>query len=60
MDLGIKGRVALVAAASKGIGFACARGFLAEGAQVAIASRSEANLADARASLGQEIGRAHV
>jgi 3-oxoacyl-[acyl-carrier protein] reductase len=40
MDLGLKGKAAIVAAASKGIGRACARGLAAEGARVAICARS--------------------
>ncbi len=32
MDLGLKGKVALVAASSTGIGRACAQGLAAEGA----------------------------
>ena len=36
MDLGLKGRVALVAAACKGLGRAVAEGFAGEGAHVAI------------------------
>ena len=52
MDLELQGKNVLVTGGSKGIGLACARGFLAEGANVAITSRSEANLARARAELG--------
>ena len=35
MDYGIEGRVALVAASSKGLGKACAMGLAREGAKVA-------------------------
>jgi 3-oxoacyl-[acyl-carrier protein] reductase len=40
VDLGLRDRVAFVTAASKGIGFAVARELAAEGARVAITSRS--------------------
>jgi NAD(P)-dependent dehydrogenase (short-subunit alcohol dehydrogenase family) len=53
MNLDLDGCRVLVTGGSKGIGLACARAFLAEGARVAIASRSESNLAAARAALGQ-------
>lgn len=49
MDLGLKDKLVLVTGGSKGIGFAAARAFVAEGARVAIASRSEDNLGRARA-----------
>ncbi|MEO8743706.1 MAG: SDR family oxidoreductase [Candidatus Dormiibacterota bacterium] len=42
MDLGLKNRRALVTAASKGLGRACAEALSAEGAQVFIASRDSA------------------
>jgi NAD(P)-dependent dehydrogenase (short-subunit alcohol dehydrogenase family) len=44
-------RVVVVTGASKGIGFACARAFLREGAKVAFVSRSRANLDAALAQL---------
>jgi NAD(P)-dependent dehydrogenase (short-subunit alcohol dehydrogenase family) len=52
VDLGLKGKNVLITGGSKGIGFACARAFLAEGARVAIASRSQANLDAACKQLG--------
>lgn len=51
MDLDLSGRVVLVTGGSKGIGLACARAFLAEGARVAICARDEANLAAAARAL---------
>src|SRR5207244_7594347 len=44
MDLGLKGKVALVTAASKGMGRACAQGLAAEGARVAMCARNEGEL----------------
>lgn len=51
MDLGLKGRAALVAAASKGLGRACALAFAAEGADVAICARGEEALRTTEADL---------
>ncbi len=44
MELGLKGRVAIVAASSKGLGKACALGLAAEGARVAMCARTETEL----------------
>ncbi len=44
MDLGLKGRVAMVAAASKGIGKACALALAQEGCRVSICSRDSKTL----------------
>jgi 3-oxoacyl-[acyl-carrier protein] reductase len=44
MDLGLKDRVALVAAASKGMGKACALGLAAEGAKVVMFARTAREL----------------
>jgi 3-oxoacyl-[acyl-carrier protein] reductase len=52
MDLGLKGKVAMVGGASKGLGFAVARALAAEGAIVSISSRNEAAIQAAAARLG--------
>jgi NAD(P)-dependent dehydrogenase (short-subunit alcohol dehydrogenase family) len=52
MELGLSGKRVLITGGSKGIGLACAQAFLAEGATVAITSRSRANLDAALAALG--------
>lgn len=52
MELGLGNKVVMVTGGSKGIGLACARAFLAEGARVGIVSRSAENLERAKAELG--------
>jgi NAD(P)-dependent dehydrogenase (short-subunit alcohol dehydrogenase family) len=47
MDLGLQGKRVVITGGSKGIGLACAKAFLAEGAVVVITSRSADNLANA-------------
>ena len=44
MDLGLKNRVALVAASSQGLGLATAEAFAAEGCRVAICARNQQTL----------------
>lgn len=56
MDLGLKGRVALVCGASSGLGKAVALGLGKEGARVAICSRSEEKLNSAAADIRQRTG----
>jgi NAD(P)-dependent dehydrogenase (short-subunit alcohol dehydrogenase family) len=51
MDLGLRDKKVLITGGSKGIGLACAKVFIAEGARVAIVSRSPENLARARKTL---------
>ncbi len=52
MDLGLKGKVAMVAGASRGLGFAVAQALANEGALVSIASRDEASIGEAAKRLG--------
>ncbi|MBV1879843.1 MAG: SDR family oxidoreductase [Pseudomonadales bacterium] len=52
MDLNIKGKKAVVAAATKGLGFATAESLLAEGAEVAICGRDAGRVAEAVKKLG--------
>ncbi len=56
MDLGLEGKLVLVTGGSKGIGFACAQTFHAEGARVAICSRSQGNVDAAVARLHGAFG----
>ncbi|HET7503147.1 MAG TPA: SDR family oxidoreductase [Kofleriaceae bacterium] len=51
MELGIRGRTAMVAAGSKGLGRAIAAALVAEGARVSICARSAAPLADTERAL---------
>ncbi len=57
MDLGLAGRVAIVAAASKGLGRAVACELAREGAKVTVCARSEPNLAAAVEEIRQQTGR---
>lgn len=54
MDLGLRGKVALVAGASQGMGRAAALGFAREGAKVAICARGEGPLQEAAEAIRRE------
>jgi 3-oxoacyl-[acyl-carrier protein] reductase len=56
MDLGLSGRPALVAAASKGLGKACAMALAREGARVAICGRDAGTLEAARGDIARATG----
>jgi len=56
MDLGIKNRVAIVAAASRGIGFACARELAREGVRVFLCSRDANHASEAAQKIHKETG----
>jgi 3-oxoacyl-[acyl-carrier protein] reductase len=51
MDLGIKGRKAIVCASSRGLGLACAKALAVAGCEVVINGRSQEHLASAAAAL---------
>jgi 3-oxoacyl-[acyl-carrier protein] reductase len=56
MDIGLAGRQVIVCGASKGLGFACARSFAREGADVVIVARTEAPLYEAAEALRRAYG----
>jgi len=55
MDLGLADRTVWIAAGTRGIGLACARAYLAEGARVALCGRTPAGLASAGEILGGDV-----
>ncbi|HEY8342966.1 MAG TPA: SDR family oxidoreductase [Calditerricola sp.] len=57
MELGFDGKVCVVTAASRGIGYAIAAELLREGAHVVICSRDRERVAQAAANLEEETGR---
>lgn len=59
MDLGIDGRIALVTGASKGLGLGIAKALAAEGARVAMSSRSQERIEAAAAEVPGARGFVH-
>lgn len=57
MDLGLQGKVALVLAASKGLGKACAQALADEGADVVIGARTQHELEQAALEMREKSGR---
>ena len=55
MDLGLNGKVAMVAGASRGLGFAVAKALADEGARVSIASRDDAAVRSAAERIGGDV-----
>ena len=56
MDLMLKGKTALVTAASRGLGYATARALAQEGANIALCARNETALKEAAQHLARETG----
>src|ERR1700752_3637422 len=55
MELGLRGKVAMVAGASRGLGYAVAEALAREGARVSIASRDEQAIKAAAARIGGDV-----
>ena len=61
MDLGIKGKKAIVCASSKGLGKACAKSLVMEGVDVIINSRNQENLEKTLSELNEiKVGRVQM
>jgi membrane-bound lytic murein transglycosylase B len=56
MDLGLKGKRAIVMAASRGLGYASALGLAREGCKLIVCSRDQARIEAAAATINQETG----
>lgn len=56
MDLGIAGKTALVCAASRGLGYACAQALAQEGVNVTIVARTQADIEQAAREIAQATG----
>ena len=57
MDLGLTNKIAMVAGASRGLGFAVARALAKEGAQISLSSRTLEAAQAAAEKIGQETGK---
>jgi 3-oxoacyl-[acyl-carrier protein] reductase len=55
MDLGLTGKVAMVAGASRGLGFAVAQALAREGARVSLSSRDETAIQEAARRIGGDV-----
>lgn len=60
MDLGIKGKTAVVSGSTAGIGFAIAAALAAEGAQVVINGRTEARVNSAKEQIARRVAGAQL
>ena len=60
MDLQLAGKHVLITGGSKGIGLACAKGFLQEGAHVSLVSRTQAHLDAASEELRKLFATGHL
>ena len=60
MDLQLEGRRALVTGSTSGIGFAIAKGLAAEGVQVTITGRKQANVDEAMAAIRKDVSGASL
>jgi len=60
MDLGLKGKTAVVSGSTAGIGFAIAATLAGEGAKVVVNGRTEARVSAALAQLRQRVKNADV
>src|SRR5215213_5536410 len=56
MDLGLKNKVAMVAASSKGLGYGVAHALAREGARVSMCSRNALEITEAASKITQETG----
>jgi len=56
MDTGLRGKVAMISGASRGIGLAIARGLAAEGASLSLSARRAAGVEEAAGKLAAEFG----